>query len=223
MTFSPDGRSLLYAGERGGSWNLYRTDLTDDDEPSFFNATAFEEKAVLEIDAETFQPHFSPDGKEVAYLQDRTELKVLNLASGKSRTIMAADLNYSYIDGDQWYEWSPDGRWFLVGFLSPGRFSNEVGLIPSSGEGELVNLSKSGYYSVVPQWAMEGEMFFWLSDRHGTRVQAGWPAELDVYAGFFNREAWDRFRLTEVELEQQKEREREGREERQEGRRQRQG
>ena len=206
VTFSPDGRSLLYAGERRGSWNLYRTDLTDDDEPSFFNATALEEKAVLEIDAETFQPHFSPDGKEIAYLQNRTELKVLNIASGESRTIMAADLNYSYIDGDQWYEWSPDGRWFLVEFLSPGRYSNEVGLIPSSGEGELVNLSKSGYYSGVPQWAMEGEMFFWLSDRHGTRVQAGWPAEFDVYAGFFNREAWDRFRLTEVELEQQKER-----------------
>jgi len=206
VTFSPDGRSLLYAGERRGSWNLYRTDLTDDDEPSFFNATALEEKAVLEIDAETFQPHFSPDGKEIAYLQNRTELKVLNIASGESRTIMAADLNYSYIDGDQWHEWSPDGRWFLVEFLSPGRYSNEVGLIPSSGEGELVNLSKSGYYSGVPQWAMEGEMFFWLSDRHGTRVQAGWPAEFDVYAGFFNREAWDRFRLTEVELEQQKER-----------------
>jgi len=206
VTFSPDGRSLLYAGERGGSWNLYRTDLTDDDEPSFFNATAMEEKAVLETEAETFQPYFSPDGKEVAYLEDRTELKVINLASGESRTIMAADLNYSYIDGDQWYEWSPDGRWFLVEFLSPGRYSNEVGLIPSSGEGELVNLTKSGYYSIAPQWAMEGEMFFWLSDRHGTRVQAGWPAEIDVYAGFFNREAWDHFRLSEVELEQQKER-----------------
>jgi Tol biopolymer transport system component/C-terminal processing protease CtpA/Prc len=206
VTFSPDGRSLLYAGERGGSWNLYRTDLTDDDEPSFFNATAMEEKAVLEIDAETFQPHFSPDGKEIAYLQDRTELKVLNLASGDSRTITAADLNYSYIDGDQWYEWSPDGRWFLVEFLSPGRYSNEVGLVPSSGDGELVNLTKSGYYSVAPRWAMEGEMFFWLSDRHGTRLQAGWPAEIDVYAGFLNREAWDRFRLSEVELEQQKER-----------------
>ncbi len=29
MSFSPDGKSLLYAGERGGSWNLYRTDRTD--------------------------------------------------------------------------------------------------------------------------------------------------------------------------------------------------
>jgi len=204
VSFSPDGRSLLYASERDGSWNLYRTDLTDDDEPSFFNATALVEKPVLEIEAETFQPHFSPDGKEVAYLQDRTELKVLNLASGESRTILPAELNYSYLDGDQWYEWSPDGRWFLVQFLSPGRWSDEVGLVPSSGEGELVNVTKSGYYSLTPRWGMKGEMAFWLSDRNGDRMQAGWPAELDVYGAFFTRDAWDRYRMSEAEFEQQK-------------------
>ena len=206
VSFSPDGRSLLYAGERNGSWNLYRTDLTDDDEPSFFNATAFEEKPVLEIEAETYQPHFSPDGKEVAYLEERVELKVLNLESGESRTIMPAELNYSYIDGDQWYEWSPDGKWFLVQFLSPGRWSLEVGLVPASGGAEVVNLTKSGYWSMTPRWAMDGEMVFWASDRHGSRQQAGWAAELDVYGAFFTREAWDRFHLTEAEFEQQKER-----------------
>jgi tricorn protease len=204
VSFSPDGRSLLYAGERGGSWNLYRTDLTDDDEPSFFNATAFEEKPVLEIEAETTQPHFSPDGKEIAYLYERVELKVLNLASGKNRTIVPAEFNYSYTDGDQWYEWSPDGRWFLVQYLSPGRWSLEVGLVPSSGDGELTNITKSGYFSFIPRWAMDGEMVFWLSDRHGARLQAGWPAEFDIYGAFFTREAWDRFHLTEVEFDQHK-------------------
>ena len=205
VSFSPDGRSLLYSGERNGSWNLYRTDLTDDEEPSFFNATAFEEKPVLEVEAETFQPRFSPDGKEVAYLEERVELKVLNLESGESRTVMAADLNYSYIDGDQWYEWSPDGKWFLTQFLSPGRWSLEVGLVSSSGESELVNLTKSGYWSVTPRWAMDGEVVFWMSDRHGNRMQAGWPAEMDIYGAFFTSEAWDRFHLTEAEFEQQKE------------------
>ena len=83
VSFSPDGRSLLYAGERDGSWNLYRTDRTDEDEPNFFNATALKETPVLATAAEEFQPRFSPDGKEVAYLEERTTLKVLNLASGR--------------------------------------------------------------------------------------------------------------------------------------------
>ncbi len=119
VSFHPNGRSLLYASERNGSWNIYRTDLTDKEEPNFFNATAFEEQPVVVTEFETFQPHFSPDGKEVAYLEERTTLKVLNLASGESRTILPGDANYSYIDGDQWYEWSPDGQWFLVEYLEP--------------------------------------------------------------------------------------------------------
>ena len=204
VSFHPNGRGLLYASERGGSWNIYRTDLTDDDEPDFFNATAFEEKPVVVTDLETFQPHYSPDGKEVAYLEERTTLKVLNLASGESRTILPGDLNYSYSDGDQWYEWSPDGKWFLVEFLSPSRWSSEVGLIAASGDGELINITKSGYEDSVPRWAFDGEAVFWFTDRHGERQQSGWPSKFDVYATFLTQEAWDRFNLSEAEYEQLK-------------------
>jgi len=207
VSFSPDGRSLLYASERDGSWNLYRTDLKDDHEPSFFNATAIEEKVILESGEETFQPRFSPDGKEVAFLSERTELKVINLETGDIRTVVSGELNYSYIDGDQWYEWSPDGRWFMVNFLSPTRWSREVGLVPASGDGEIVNLTKSGYEDIGPRWALDGEVMVWLTDRHGMRRHAGYGSLDDVYLMFFTRQAWDRFRLTEVELEQQKERE----------------
>ena len=207
VSFSPDGRSLVYASERGGSWNLYRSDLSDPDEPAFFNATAVSEHPVLVAAAEAFQPHFSPDGKEVAYLENRTTLKVINVASGTSRTVLSGDLNYSYADGDQWYEWSPDGRWFLVQYLSPERWSSEAGLVPASGEGEVTNLTKSGYEDSFPRWNSDGTMMYWATDRNGMRRQSGWGSEDDIYAMFFTRDAWDRVRLTEVELGQRKERE----------------
>jgi len=209
VSFSPDGRSLLYASERDGSWKIYRTDLTDKDEPNFFNATAMKETPVVATDAETFQPHFSPDGAEVAYLEERTALKVINLKTGKTRTILPGDLNYSYSDGDQWYEWSPDGRWFSVQFLSHTRWSSEVGLIPASGEGQLTNVTKSGYEDVSPQWAIKGEVLFWLADRHGLRAQAGDPREQDVYAAFLTKKAWDRYRLDEAAFDQLKAKEKE--------------
>jgi len=204
VSFSPEGRSLLYAGERDGSWNVYRMDLTDESEPNFFNATAMKETPVVATAAEEFQPRFSPDGTEVAYLEERTTLKVANLASGEARTILPGDRNYSYADGDQWYEWSPDGRWFVAEYLSPGRWSSEVGLLPASGKGDVVNLSRSGYEDVRPRWALKGEVVFWASDRYGARAQAGSPREFDVTAAFLTTKAWDRFRLDEAELEQLK-------------------
>jgi tricorn protease len=209
VTFSPDGRSLLYASERGGSWKIYRTDLTDKDEPNFFNATAMKETPVVATDAEAFQPHFSPDGTEVSYLEERTTLKVINLKTGKVRTILPGELNYSYSDGDQWYEWSPDGRWFAVQFLSHTRWSSEVGLIPASGEGQLVNVTKSGYEDVIPHWAMKGQVVFWFTDRFGLRAQSGDAREQDVYAAFLTKKGWDRYRLDEAAFDQLKAKEKE--------------
>jgi Tol biopolymer transport system component/C-terminal processing protease CtpA/Prc len=200
VSFSPDGRSLVYAGERDGSWNLYRTDLVRDEEPYFFGATLLKETPLLEIDAETYQPAWSPDGLEVAYLHERTELKVLNLDSGKTRTILPGDRNYSYADGDQWYDWSPDGQWFLVNFLSPERWSPEVGLVAADGKGELINLSRSGYEDNGPVWAMNGEMVIWHTDKNGLRAHGGWQTTGDIYGMFFTQEAYDKYHLSEAEL-----------------------
>jgi Tol biopolymer transport system component/C-terminal processing protease CtpA/Prc len=207
VSFSPDGKTLLYASERDGSWNVYRTDRTDPDEPAFFNATAFKETAVVATPAEEFQPAFSPDGKEVAYLEERTTLKVIKLAGGAIRTVLPGELNYSYADGDQWYEWSPDGKWFAVQFLSPGRWSSEAGIVPASGAGKPVNISNSGYEDVFPRWFGKGEILLWASDRHGARSHAGWGREDDVFAAFLTQKAWDRFRLDEAAFEQLKARE----------------
>jgi tricorn protease len=210
VSFAPGGRGLVYAAERDGGWKLYRTDLTDPEEPDFFNATAMKETLVLGGENDVFQPRFSPDGAEIAYLEERTALKVLNLKSGRSRTLLPGDVNYSYVDGDQWFEWSPDGRWLALTFLSHERWSEEVGLVPASGEGKLVNVTHSGFEDGSPRWARKGEVLFWLTDRFGLRNQSGSPSEADVHAAFLTRRAYDRFRLDEAAFDQLKAREKEG-------------
>lgn len=118
VEFSPDGRSLVYAGERNGYWNIYVSRIKDPNDKSFAYAKEIEEEQITKGTNACFQPSFSPDGKEIAYLENRTEIKVINLKSKKSRTVLPAKYNYSYADGDQWYQWSPDGKGFLPNILS---------------------------------------------------------------------------------------------------------
>jgi len=201
VSFSPDGRSLVYAAEVNNSWNVYTTSIVRKEEPYFYASTVLKTEPVVATGAEEFQPEYSPDGKEVAYLENRVVLKVINLATKKTRTIMPANVNYSYADGDQYYQWSPDGKWFLVNFAFPDRiFSPEVGLVQADGTGEIVNLTLSGYDDYTPKWSVDGKMMIWGCDRDGDRAQGGYLSSADVYAMFFTKAAFDRFRLSKEEL-----------------------
>jgi tricorn protease len=211
--FSPDGRSLVYAAEVDQSWNVYLVSIVRKDEPYFYVSTVLKTEPVVATSAEEYQPAFSPDGKEVAYLEDRVTLKVANLAAKTSRTIMPADRNYSYADGDQYYQWSPDGKWFLVQFGNPERmFSPEVGLVSADGHGEIHNLTLSGYDDVAPKWGLKGAMMIWGSNREGARQQSGDPVSGDVYGMFFAKAAFDRFKLSKEEFALVKDQEKKQRE-----------
>ena len=199
VDFAPDGKSLVYAGERNGSWNIYQARLAREEEPYFFMSTLIDEVPLVVTDKETFQPSFSPDGKEVAFLEQRTSLRVINLDSKEVRTVVPGDLNYSYSDGDQYYQWSPDSKWFLFEFLPPNQWISEVGLIAADGKGEVINLTKSGYNDGRPKWAMDGKMMLWFSDKEGMRSHGSWGSQYDAYAMFFTRDAYNQFNMTEEE------------------------
>lgn len=213
VSFSPDGRTLLYATERNGSWDLYTTTLVRKEEPYFFNATVLKEEALLATPAEEFQPAWSPDGKEVAFLEERTTLRVYHIADKKVRTVLPGDRNYSYADGDQHFEWSPDGKWLLTQFLNPSQWITQSGLVKADGSGELVDLSRSGYGHYSPEWAMDGKVVLTFSSRDGMKNHASWGGQMDVYATFLTQEAFDRSKLSKEDFELLKEQEKKSEEE----------
>jgi Tol biopolymer transport system component/C-terminal processing protease CtpA/Prc len=201
VSFSPDGRSLLYASEREGSWNLYQSSLNREEEKYFFNSTVLEETVVLRSDTETFQASYSPDGKEVAYLEERTNLKIINLASKDVREVIPGNNNYSYSDGDQFYEWSPDSQWLLVNYLRDGQWIDQAGLVNASGKEPVINLAPTGYGAYSPQWMMDGKMITWYSARNGMKNHGSWGTEMDLYGMFLTQAAWDEYNLSELEAE----------------------
>lgn len=204
--FSPDGRSLVYSSERGDTWNIYSTELTRKDDKHFVYATELKETQLTKTTTPSFQPLFSPDGKEIAYLENRSEIKVLNLKSNKSRTVMDGKYNYSYSDGDQWFQWSPDSKWILSDYIDVGGWNNkDVALIKADNSEKITNLTLSGYTDTKAKWVLGGEAILFFSDRAGYRSHGSWGAEDDAYIMFLTQEAYDNFNLTKEERELKKE------------------
>lgn len=195
VSFSRDGRGLVYASERDGDWDIFETRLVRRTERYFFNATLLKERRLVSTDTDVFQPKWSPNGRLLAYLENRTELKVMDAKSGKTVTVMPGDLSYSYRDGDVQYDWSPDSRW-LVARAGSITSNPEIVLLDATGAAGPVNLTRNGYFDLLPTFSADGRAVIWASDRRGLRSSSNEAAELDIYAAFLSQEAFDRFRLS---------------------------
>ena len=200
LDFSPDGKSLVYSAERGDTWGIYQSSLVRKDDKYFTYAQEIKEEPLVVSGQTSFQPLYSPDGKEVAFLENRTTLRVINLKSKDVRTVLDGKYNYSYSDGDQSYQWSPDSKWILATYISIGGWNNsDIALIKADGSGDVTNLTESGYSDGNAKWVLDGKAMIWSSDRAGYRSHGSWGAERDMYIMFFDGEAYDKFRLSKEE------------------------
>jgi tricorn protease len=209
VSFSPDGEAILYAAERNESWNIYQTKHDREGEKYFYNSTLLKEEKLVDNGEETFYPKYSPDGKEVAFLENRTTLRVINLESKKIRTVMPGDYSYSYSDGDQYFEWAPDSKWLLVQFFEHARWNTDIGLVNASGKEKPINLTNSGYGQGNAKFAMDGQMIYYSTGKYGMRSHGSWGNENDVEAVFLTEEAYQKFILNEEDFELWKEEEKE--------------
>jgi tricorn protease len=213
VQFSPDGKSIMYAGERGGCWNIYETSIVSKGEKYFFDASEIKETTLVSTGKEAFQAQYSPDGKEIAFLENRTAIRIKNKASGAIRTVLEGNHNYSYSDGDQYFTWSPDSKWLLVQYLAYERWNTDIGLLNVNDGKMPINLSQSGYNNQQPKFGMNGEMVYWASDKEGYRSHGSWGSDSDVYAIFLTESAHKKFQLNKAEYalwkEQQDEKEKE--------------
>lgn len=197
ISFSPDGKKILYASEREKSWDVYETERLNDKETHFFNSTLLKETAIVQSLEEEFDPKYSPDGKEIAFLQNRTALMVYNVGTKLVRKIMPASSNYSYSDGDQYFAWSPDSKYLLVQFFDNDRWNSDIGLVSASGKEKPLNLTESGYGSFIPKFAMNGEMVYYGTDKYGMRSHGSWGSQGDVEAIFLTKDAFYKYTLNE--------------------------
>lgn len=200
VSFSPDGRTLVYDSDRDGQWQLFTSEIKNPEEKRFAYATETIETPLYKGKGVAQQPSFSPDGKKVAFLEDRTTLRVLDLKTKKVNTALDGKYNYSYTDGDIPFEWSPDSRWLLTSYLGEGGWNNlDIAMVRDDGS-ELVDLTESGYSDGNPKWALNGRGVTYETARYGMKSHGSWGNQSDVVLMVLDGEAWDEFNASEEEI-----------------------
>lgn len=198
-SFSPDGKMLVYTSERDGYYNLYFAKMTRKEDLNFAYATLIEEERLFDDDGvERSNAEFSPDGKEIAFIENRNILKVINLDSKKVRQITDGTQHYGSMD----YQWSPDGKWFAISLITNMRDPySDVGIVSADGDMKIYNITNDGYITGGPRWALDGNAITFYSNRYGMRSHASWGSQNDAFICFMNQDAYDKFKLSKEEYE----------------------
>jgi TolB protein len=159
--WSPDGKYLYFASNRGGSMNFWRVPI---DERT--GRTAGAPEAVTTPSAYSQHLSFSRDGKRMAYVQKSETRNLQRVAFdplggktvGAPEAVTQGAMHVSTPDV------SPDGEWLACS--SQGESQEDIFLIRKDGATRR-QLTNDQYADRFPRWSPDGSRIAFFSDRSG--------------------------------------------------------
>ena len=201
VSFSDDGRTLVFDSDVDGVWQLFTAKIKNDDEKEFAYATDIEIEPLYKTDTSAMQPEFSPDGKKVAFLENRGPIRVIDIDSKKVTTVLDGKYNYSYSDGDISFSWSPDSEWLVTSYMGPLGWNNmDIAIVKADGS-EVIDLTESGYNDYQPKWALDGKAVIYATGKYGMKAAGSWGNQDDIMIMVLDGDAWDQFNFSEEEAD----------------------
>lgn len=158
--WSPDGRSVAYFSDAGGSYQLM---IAAQDGLTPARAIALPEPSYY------YTPAWSPDGTKILYTDAHLRLWVTDVVSGRSTRVDTDP--YMQPDRSLNPVWSPDSRWIAYARRLPSLF--RAIFVYDVQAGTTRQLSDGMADATWPAWDASGKYLYWLaSTDYGPR--SGW-------------------------------------------------
>ena len=155
LSWSPDGKTLLFSSAQHGNDDLYLAQPTDEETP-WSESFDFELTRLTQSPAAEYAASFSPDGERIAFVRGKGSLVVMPKTGGEATVLL-----------DHWaapsYDWSPDAEW--IAYSIPNENYNSEVWIVSSGGGTPYNVSRHPDDDFVPRWSPDGRRLVWTAKR----------------------------------------------------------
>jgi Tol biopolymer transport system component len=150
--WSPDGESIVFTSERGGSADLYRVKADGSGLEQLTDSPAYDDQAA-----------FSPDGKQLAFVTTRnggtSDIWTLDLQSQRAKALTSGP------GGDFRPSWSPDGTWIAFSSdresnlpFAHGRWEHlhlvDLYVVRPDGSG-LKRITQHGNFCGSPKWSAD--------------------------------------------------------------------
>jgi tricorn protease len=157
-SFSPDGKSILFASDRTGVQELYLLEPDDPEHPELTKAHKFKTKQLTHTPEEESAATFSPKGDRIAFIR-----------SGKLWTMKPDGTGEKAIVDQQQvreYDWSPDGAHLVVSRMD-GSFASELYVVAADGSSPPRNVTRYATYNEDVVWSPSGNRIAFISQRRG--------------------------------------------------------
>jgi tricorn protease len=162
VAWAPDSSGIAYLSERDAVTHVFLYDFAHHKETQLTNGAAPDQA-----------PHFSPDGKSIAFIRDRKELRVVDTDGKQERLLVAGFVGGGFGVG---FDWSPDSRW--IAYAAAGdRALRNVYVVPASGgAGRPVSfLANTNVNSI--RWSPDGRFLLYAT---GQRTETPQVARIDL-------------------------------------------
>jgi tricorn protease len=173
--------ALVFVSDIEGQNDLHLLTSSDPKQTNLFASFKHKATKLTSSEQEEFDPVVSPNGKKIAFRQDRGRLMVADIA--KDGTLSNQKSLLDGWDSPSKVSWSPDSLW-LAYSLSDLNFNEEVYIHPADNASPSVNISMHPKYDSNPIWSPDGSKLGFISMRNN--------GDYDIWFAWLTKEDWQR-------------------------------